>query len=147
MPSEDEGPAFDPAKAKAFANKLLTAVNNGALCLMASVGHRVGLFDVMRGLPPSTSDEIAQKANLNERYVREWLGAMVTAEVVEADPSSTRYALPAEHAAHLTRAAGTDNIALWTQYIPVLAGVEDEIVECFRKGGGVPYEKSRGFTP
>jgi ubiquinone/menaquinone biosynthesis C-methylase UbiE len=145
MPTEDKSPAFDPAKAKAFANKLLTAVNNGALCLMASVGHRVGLFDVMRGLPPSTSDEIARKANLNERYVREWLGAMVTAEVVEVDPTSTRYALPAEHAAHLTRAAGTDNIALWTQYIPVLAGVEDEIVECFRKGGGVPYEKFPRF--
>jgi ubiquinone/menaquinone biosynthesis C-methylase UbiE len=145
MQVEDEGPAFDPARAKTFANKLLTAVNDGALCLMASVGHRVGLFDVMNGLPPSTSEEIARKANLNERYVREWLGAMVTAEVVEVDPTSTRYALPAEHAAHLTRAAGSDNIALWTQYIPVLAGVEDEIIECFRKGGGVSYERFPRF--
>lgn len=145
MQNKHEGPAFDPVKAKAFANKLLTAVNDGALCLMASVGHRVGLFDAMRGLPPSTSEEIARKANLSERYVREWLGAMVTAEVVEVDATSTRYALPAEHAAHLTRAAGSDNIALWTQYIPVLAGVEDEIIECFRKGGGVAYEKFPRF--
>jgi ubiquinone/menaquinone biosynthesis C-methylase UbiE len=145
MPIENQSPESDPAKAKAFANKLLTAVNNGAFCLMASIGHRTGLFDVMRGLPPSTSEEIARKANLNERYVREWLGAMVTAEVVEVDPTSTRYALPAEHAAHLTRAAGVDNIAVWTQYIPVLAGVEDEIVECFRKGGGVAYEKFPRF--
>jgi hypothetical protein len=51
----------------------------------------------------STSEEIAKKAGLNERYVREWLGAMVTAEVVDLDSTSTRYSLPPEHAAHLTR--------------------------------------------
>jgi ubiquinone/menaquinone biosynthesis C-methylase UbiE len=145
MPTPGQAPGFDPAKAKDFANKLLTAVNNGSLCLMASIGHRTGLFDAMRDLPPSTSEEIARKANLNERYVREWLGAMVTAEVVEVDPTSTRYSLPPEHAAHLTRAVGVDNIAVWTQYIPLLAGVEDEIVECFRKGGGVAYEKFPRF--
>jgi len=145
MSTAKQGSAFDPAKAEAFASKLLTAANHGALCLMASVGHRTGLFDAMRGLRPSTSEEIAKKAGLKERYVREWLGAMVTAEVVEVDPTSTRYSLPAEHAAHLTRAAGADNIAVWTQYIPLLAGVEDEIVECFRKGGGVPYARFPRF--
>ncbi len=145
MSTAKQDSAFDSAKSEAFAGQFLAAVNHGALCLMASIGHRTGLFDAMRGLPPSTSEEIAKKAGLNERYVREWLGAMVTAEVVEVDPTSTRYSLPAEHAAHLTRAAGADNIAVWTQYIPLLAGVEDEIVECFRKGGGVPYARFPRF--
>ncbi len=145
MSTVNQDSAFDSAKSEAFAGKLLTAVNHGALCLMASVGHRTGLFDAMRGLPPSTSEEIAKKAGLNERYVREWLGAMVAAEVVDVDPTSTRYSLPAEHAAHLARAAGGDNIAYWTQYIPLLAGVEDEIIECFRNGGGVPYARFPRF--
>ena len=96
---------FDPAKAEAFAGQFLTALNNGALCLMTSIGHRTGLFDVMSESPQSTSKEIAAKAGLNERYVREWLGAMVTARVVEVDPATTRFTLPAEHAAFLTRAA------------------------------------------
>jgi 2-polyprenyl-3-methyl-5-hydroxy-6-metoxy-1,4-benzoquinol methylase len=145
MPTATPQSAFDSARSEAFAGKLLTAANHGALCLMASIGHRTGLFDAMRGLPPSTSAEIAAKAGLDERYVREWLGAMVTSEIVEVDPTSTRYRLPAEHAAHLTRAAGADNIAVWAQYIPMLAGVEDEIVACFRNGGGVPYEKFPRF--
>ncbi|MCI0399099.1 MAG: methyltransferase domain-containing protein [Chloroflexi bacterium] len=136
---------FDSAKAEAFAGQLLTVLNYGSLCLMTSIGHRTGLFDAMEGLPPSTSMEIAQKAELNERYVREWLGAMVMAGVVEVDPTSTYYRLPAEHAAFLTRAAAADNIAVFTQYIGVFGGVEDEIVECFKKGGGVPYEKFRRF--
>ncbi len=137
--------AFDSAKAEAFGGRLLEALNHGALCLMISIGHRAGLFDAMSTLPPSTSEEIAQKAGLNERYVREWLGAMVTAGVAEIDLASNCYRLPAEHAAFLTRAAAADNMAVFGQYIGVMGGVEDEIVECFRKGGGVPYEKFPRF--
>lgn len=136
---------FDPAKAEAFGTRFLTALNNGALCLMASIGHRTGLFDILRGLPPATSEEIAAQTGLNERYVREWLGAMVTASVIDVDPSTNRFSLPSEHAAFLTRAAGAENMAVFSQYIAVLGRVEDEIVECFSEGGGVPYEKYPRF--
>jgi SAM-dependent methyltransferase len=112
---------------------------------MASIGHRTGLFDAMRDQPPQTSDEIASRAGLNERYVREWLGAMVTSGVISVDPHSVRYRLPPEHAAYLTRAAGANNLAVFAQYVPVLGNVEDDIVECFKKGGGVPYERFPRF--
>ncbi len=138
-------PEVDSAKAEAFAGRLLRALNDGALCLMVAVGHRVGLFDAMRDLPAATSDEIARRARLNERYVREWLGAMVTGRVVDVDPETKRYLLPPEHAAFLTRAAGADNLAVFTQYISLLGSVEDEIVECFKHGGGVPYAKFPRF--
>ena len=137
---------FDRTSAEeAFADKLLTTLNNGALCLMVSIGHRTGLFDVMSTLPPSTSEEIARAASLNERYVREWLGAMVTGRVVTVDPDTSKFVLPAEHAASLTRSAAADNMAVFSQYIGMLGGVEDDIVECFKKGGGVPYAKFPRF--
>ena len=131
------GSTFDPKKAEAFAGRMLGALNDGAFCLMASIGHRTGLFDAMRDQAPLTSSEIASLAGRNERYVREWLGAMVTAGVVNVDPQSVRYQLPAEHAAFLTRVAGADNLAIFAQYVPLLGNVEDDIVECFKKGGGV----------
>lgn len=136
---------FNQQKADAFAERLLGALNEGALCLMASVGHRTGLFDVMAELAPSTSAAIAAKAGLNERYVREWLGAMTTSHVVEYDATTETFWLPAEHAASLTRRASPDNIAVFAQYISLLGGVEDDIVECFRQGGGVPYERYPRF--
>jgi ubiquinone/menaquinone biosynthesis C-methylase UbiE len=140
MSSENYHKDLDADKAEAFSEKLLTALNYGSLSLMMSIGHRTGIFDTMRSLPPSTSEEVAGASGLNERYVREWLGAMVTAGVIDVDPTSTKYTLPAEHAAFLTRAAGADNFAVFTQYIGLLGSVEDKIVECFKKGGGVPYE-------
>jgi ubiquinone/menaquinone biosynthesis C-methylase UbiE len=145
MVIEDKPQGFDSAKAQAFAARLMTAFNDGALCLMVSIGHRTGLFDVMRDMTPATSEEIAAKAGLNERYVREWLGAMVTAGVVKVKPAENRYSLPPEHTAFLTRAAGADNIAVFAQYIPLLGAVEDGIVDCFQKGGGVPYSKFPRF--
>jgi ubiquinone/menaquinone biosynthesis C-methylase UbiE len=130
---------FDSDKAGAFAERLLATLNQGALCLMISIGHRTGLFDTLRDLASATSAEIAAKAKLNERYVREWLGAMVTGRIIDVDPSTSQFSLPAEHAAFLSRAAGADNIGVFAQYIPLLASVEDEIVDCFKNGGGIPY--------
>jgi ubiquinone/menaquinone biosynthesis C-methylase UbiE len=136
---------FDSAKAEAFAGTFLNALNYASLCLMASIGHRTGLFDTMRELPPATVSDIATKSGLHERYVREWLGAMVTGGVIEVDETSTHFKLPAEHAAYLTRIAGADNIGVFAQYVAVMGGVEDKIVECFKNGGGVPYAEFPRF--
>lgn len=130
---------FDQQRAEEFAGRMVEVLNGGAIALMASIGHRTGLFDAMAGLPPSTSEHIAEAAGLNERYVREWLGAMVVGRVVEHDPERGTYRLPPEHAAWLTRAASPNNIAVAAQFIPVMGSVEEGIVERFRKGGGLPY--------
>lgn len=135
----------DQQKSEAFAERMLDVINDGALALMTSIGHRTGLFDVMAGLPPSTSGGIASAANLNERYVREWLAAMVVGGIVEHDPQDGTYYLPPEYAAWLTRAATPDNIAVAAQFIPVLASVEDQVVESFSHGGGVPYSAYARF--
>ncbi|MHC4510431.1 MAG: class I SAM-dependent methyltransferase, partial [Planctomycetota bacterium] len=136
---------FDKQRSEAFAERLLSILNGGALSLMISIGHRTGLFDAMREMPPSTHTQIAEAAGLNERYVREWLGAMLTGGIVECDVQGKRFSLPAEHAAWLTRRATPDNVAVFAQYIPLLGTVEDRIVDCFKEGGGVPYSAYRRF--
>jgi SAM-dependent methyltransferase len=115
-------------------------LNQGALALMVSIGHRTGLFDAMAELPPSKVERIADHTGLHERYVREWLAAMVAGGIVDYLADSGDYHLPAYRAALLTRAASPDNIAVFAQYIGVLGQVEDRVVDCFREGGGVAYE-------
>ncbi|MDP6822745.1 MAG: class I SAM-dependent methyltransferase [Dehalococcoidia bacterium] len=136
---------MDQAKAEAFGDRMVETLNAGSLALMTSIGHRSGLLDVMAGLAPSTSQGIADASGLNERYVREWLGAMVAAQVIEYRPDDATYSLPEEHAAFLTRDAAPDNIAAFLQYVPLLGTVEDSIIDCFKNGGGVPYSEFPRF--
>ena len=92
-----------------------------------------------------TSQQIADTTGLNERYVREWLAIMVTSRFVDYDRQEKTYYLPPEHSAFLTRSASSDNIATFAQYISQLGSVEDRIVECFHRGGGVPYRYFNRF--
>jgi SAM-dependent methyltransferase len=129
------------AGSEEFAGRLGDMVNGGTLSLMLAIGHRVGLFDAMASMTPSTSSKIAHAAGLDERYVREWLAAMTVGGIVDHDPNEMTFALPPERAAWLTRTAGAENLAMHAQWIGILAGVEDQIVDCFRRGGGVPYSQ------
>ncbi len=127
-----------------FEDEMFDVMNKAALALLLSVGHRTKLFDAMAKLEPSTSQEIATTANLNERYVREWLGGLVTSKIIDYQPESQKYSLSKEKSEFLTR-DGSYNFASSMQWIPALAYVEDHIVGCFEKGGGVPYELFRRF--
>jgi 2-polyprenyl-3-methyl-5-hydroxy-6-metoxy-1,4-benzoquinol methylase len=140
MPETAIPSTFDETKAEAFAERFVAGLNEASLMMMFSVGHRTGLFDAMDGRDWSTSPQIAEAAGLDERYVREWLGAMVTGKVVDYRVDDATYRLPAEHARWLTRSASPENLAVTSQWISVLGCVESRIVETFKTGGGLGYE-------
>jgi ubiquinone/menaquinone biosynthesis C-methylase UbiE len=125
--------------------RLHEILDGGALALLLSIGHRTGLFDVLASMPPADSRAIARESGLDERYVREWLAAMVAGGVVGFDAARCLYALPAEYAAVLTRRAGAENLAAPAQWIALLGAVEDELVGAFASGGGVPASCYRRF--
>lgn len=145
--SVDTGaPNIDMTKVEAFGARMVDILNLGMTANMMSIGHQVGLFDTMAGLGNhATSEQIAAAAGLDERYVREWLGAMTTARVVDYDGGKGGYLLPAEHAALTTRAAGPHNFASYTQFIPMCGSIEEELIDAFRNGGGVPYSSYPRF--
>jgi len=135
----------DQAKAEAFAGQVVGLLNGASLTFMISIGHRTGLFDNLATMGAATSEEIAARSGLNERYVREWLGAMTTGRIVDYDPATKRYRLPAEHAASLTRAAGPGNLAGFAEFFSEIGQVETPVVEAFQRGGGVPYSRYPRF--
>lgn len=140
-----QGGSPDAAAAAAFTGELVGILNHGLLTLMISIGHRTRLFDVMSGLEWADPPTIAAAAGLQERYVREWLGAMTTGGIIEHDPAAATFRLPPEHAAALTRAAGPDNLASVAQFAAMLGKVEDQVVDSFHRGGGVPYAAFTDF--
>ena len=136
---------LDLARVEENAGRLVGIVNDGLLAMALSLGHQSGLFDTMATLPPSTSNEIAAAAGLEERYVRETLGALVVGRIVTYDPGGRTYLLPPEYAAVTTRAAGVNNIASFAMFVGMCGSVEQEVLQCFREGGGVEYAKFPTF--
>lgn len=137
--------AVQEAQSVSFGDRMAEVLNNAALALMASTGHRLCLFDTMAELGPAGSQEIAGRAGLSERYVREWLGAMVTGGVVEYHPETGTYVLPPDRAEFLTRKAVPSNMASMCQWIAVLGAVEDCVVDAFKHGQGIPYSAYKRF--
>lgn len=129
----------DSKVAEKFLEHTCDIINTGAQSVMISIGHRAGLFDVMAKLEPKTSQEIADNAELTERYVREWLAVMVTAGIVTYDPHKKTYHLPKTHAACLTRDAELGNVAVFAQYIPLMGVVQDHTLRCLESGEGTSY--------
>ncbi|HSA75113.1 MAG TPA: class I SAM-dependent methyltransferase, partial [Candidatus Nitrosocosmicus sp.] len=128
-----------------FSDYLTDILNKGSLSLMLSIGHRTKLFDIMSSMSPATFEEIAARSGLNSRYVKEWLGAMVTGKIVNYDPIKKSFHLSKEKAQYLTSQNSVYDFSASMQWIPILAQVEDDIVKCFRFGGGVPYSSYKRF--
>jgi SAM-dependent methyltransferase len=132
---------LDDSRVEEFAGELLGHYTSGMLALMVDLGHRTGLF-AAAAEAPATSEELAARAGLQERYVREWLGALVTGGLIKYDPQFCTYTLPAEHAACLT-GAGAANLAALAQINTHLAKHLHQVAAAFREGGGVPYSEFR----
>lgn len=132
---------IDEAKVEEFTEQLLGHYTGSFVTFMVDLGHRTGLWEAAaRG--PATSAELADRAGLHERYVREWLGSVVTAGIVDYDSSAETYSLPPERAACL---AGESefNVAPLSLISGHLAPFIGPVADAFREGGGVPYDEYR----
>ena len=132
---------IDAQRAEAFGGAMFGTINGAWLTLGIGLGHRTGLYDALAELGSSTSTEIAERAGLQERYVREWLAGQLAGGIVEHDPEAETWSLPPEHAVVLTRAAGASNLAFLASGLSRFAELEDDVFAAFSAGGGVPWSR------
>lgn len=123
-----------------FAGRLMSIYTGAMLNYMIDIGHRTGLFAALAA-GGGTSQQLADRAGLHERYVREWLGAVATGGVVDYDPTTDSYSLPSEHAMLLVDGPG--NMAPLASMQTLLAKHVHQVARAFREGGGVPYAEFR----
>jgi trans-aconitate methyltransferase len=133
--------SLDGTRVAAFGERLFELYTGAMVTLMIDLAHRTGLLEALAA-GAGTSEEVAARAGLVERYVRECLGSLVTAGVVEFDPAGRRYTLPPEHAVLLT-GEGSANMAPMSSAAGLLGRHVPAVAEATRHGGGVPYEVFR----
>ncbi|MGB6717420.1 MAG: class I SAM-dependent methyltransferase [Candidatus Acidiferrales bacterium] len=105
------------------------------------IGDRLGLFKAMAGAGPMRSPNLAARTQLNERYVREWLRAMVAAEYIEYDAVTDMYRMSEEQAFVLASEDSPMFVGgIFHFTAPSICNIE-KIAEAFKKGGGISYSE------
>ena len=130
---------LDPAKLEAFVFRAVDEVGATLNAALVVMGDKLGLYRAMAGAGPLDPGEIAQRAGVAERYVREWLNAQAAGGFVEYDAASGRYTLPPEQANALT---DENSPAYLPGFFQIAVGSvidSPRITEAARSGDGVGW--------
>ena len=148
--------APDPDKLKAFSFQVFDALQGAMTAAMIHLGDRLGLYRALADADgPLTSDELAERTELDERWVREWLHAQGAARVLDY-AGDGRFALSPEGRAVLAEEAHPAFGCGMFSGLPSTMSVLDKLPEAFRSGVGLPYDAfgpdgargvERGFAP
>jgi SAM-dependent methyltransferase len=132
---------LDHAKLEAFVFRAVDEVGATLNTALVVMGDRLGLYRAMAGAGPLSSNELAARAGVSERYTREWLNAQAAGAYVEYDPDSGRYTLPPEQTVALTDAESPAFLPGFFQI--ALGSVLDSprIVDAARTGSGVGWHE------
>jgi SAM-dependent methyltransferase len=132
---------LDQQKLEAFVERVVLDAGTAMRGGLMYIGDRLGIFTALAQSGPVTATELAQRTGLDERYLREWLGAMATAEYVEHDREGDTYLLPPEHALPLADAEFPFFTGGLLQMIVPTVTVAPLVAEAFKTGGGVTQDQ------
>ena len=121
-----------------FAGRVVGDVAATMTTIFCALGDKLGLFRALAADGPATPSELAERAGLNERYVREWLYGLAATGYVELDRGSGRFWLPDAHAAVLADEGGVWFLGGGYQELVGMLPALDRVAAAFREGGGVP---------
>jgi SAM-dependent methyltransferase len=131
--------AADPTERRDALVERLFGATLGAMDIIAVyLGVRLGLYRTLADRGASSSEDLAEAAGLNERYVREWLEQQATTGILDVD-DERRYTLPPGHDEALLDEASLNYAAPFGKLIVACVRPIDEVLEAFRSGNGVPY--------
>lgn len=126
-------------RTEAFTGQVVTDVAAAISGVMTTIGHRLGLYKAMAGAGPVTSEALAGKTGLRERYVREWLGNQVAGAYVAYGADAGTYELPD---AHVPVLAVDDSPVFLVPALEVCASLwfdREKIEHAFRSGDGIDW--------
>jgi SAM-dependent methyltransferase len=114
------------------------ATLNAALVVM---GDKLGLYRALAGAGPLSAVELARRAGVSERYVREWLNAQAAGGYLEYDAASGRYTLPPEQTVALTDDTSPAYLPGFFQIALGTVIDSPRITESARSGAGVGWHE------
>jgi 2-polyprenyl-3-methyl-5-hydroxy-6-metoxy-1,4-benzoquinol methylase len=131
---------MDRAKINAFLDQFVEMAAGATTIGLLAVADRSGLSRHLGEVGGGTAEELAEGADLDQRYVQEILSGLAAAGVVGYEPASGRFDLPPEHALFLCDETSPYFMGGFFDMLPALLGEIDGVALATKEGGGVPSE-------
>ena len=130
---------IDRDKVQQMAEHTMGFLAGAVISGMIYLGDKMGLYRALDGAGPMTSDDLAQKTGLHERWLREWLEGQATAGLL-AYKGNRKFELSAEAALVLSNENSPAFLAGGFCSLPQQIGVLEQLPESFKTGLGLPYD-------
>ena len=125
---------------QAFSTKVSREVLGGLNCALTFVGDQLGLFEAMDQLGPTSSEKLAARTGLTERWVREWLYQQACTHHVEYDDAAGTFSLSPEAAVVLASPHHPAYLGGMLQSVVAMYETLGDLPESFRTGLGRSYD-------
>ena len=132
---------FDQTKFEELQGKVLTDVGGAIGLLMAYIGDQSGVYSALESLGPCGHEALAQKANVDARYLREWLSSTAAAGYVTYHPEDDTFSLSPEQAAIFSHEGEPTCMQGFFQAVVGQYATHDTAVEVFQSGRGRPWSE------
>jgi SAM-dependent methyltransferase len=141
MATIEEPVAIDGQKLEQFVFRAVDEVGATLNAALVVMGDRLGLYRALAGAGALTPTELARRAGVTERYVREWLNQQAAGGYVEYDAATGSYTLPPEHAIALTDETSPAYLPGFFQF--ALGSVIDSprVIEAAQTGEGLGWHE------
>ena len=106
---------------------------------MCALGTELGLFTDLATNGPGTSQQLADRTGMNERYLREWIYATSAAGYLAFDKKTRQASLPDMLVPLLVDVGGPVYQGGMFKMITGMTLQFNELLTAFRKGGGIQY--------
>ena len=144
MTSNDNASAVDELdleQVEAFAEKVATDQAIASNAVLAYLGDRLGLWRTLAEADAVTSDELAGRTGLAERYLREWLAAQAAAGYLSYEPRTRRFHLTPEHAAVLADDDSPAALAGGFEFNAAIWATVDRLAHAYTTGDGIGWHE------
>jgi len=129
-----------PSSAEVLAQRLFTHAVGAFELLSVYVGDWLGLYRVVQERGAVSAAELADAADVDERYAREWLEGQAAAGLLEvAEEDVPRFRLPVGHEEALLDASSLNYAAPLARAVVAAVRPVDALLETIKSGGGIPY--------
>jgi SAM-dependent methyltransferase len=132
---------LDGAAVEEFAGRVAGDQAVATNAVLAYLGDTLGLWRALAEVSDASSEELADRTGLAERYVREWLAAQAAAGYVRYAPESRRFTLPAEHAAVLADDDSPAALGGGWEFVAAVWAVTDRLATAYATGTGFGYDQ------